>query len=169
MPQHKKVPAKQSRHEGAKPTKQAKGKRQLKRKRKSTEPVKQPKRKAKEPIKQPKREAKNGETSVEDPFAERRRETDARRGKIVGAKRGGNAFKAPKPTPIAWVDHNEDDGNVEILSLPEKPQNDSNVQILKVVKDTIIDRSVSQRETKRVKRAMVKYKSKQAKKKGRKE
>ncbi|GAA0167785.1 hypothetical protein LIER_40443 [Lithospermum erythrorhizon] len=78
-------------------------------------------------------------------------------------------FRAPRPAPIAWADHNEDDDIVEILSLPEQSHNDaSDVEILKVVQDTTIDPSVSQRETRRAKRGMVKHKAEQAKKKRRK-
>ncbi|GAA0163280.1 hypothetical protein LIER_39569 [Lithospermum erythrorhizon] len=146
----KKCPTKQSGEEAAKITKQAKEKRQ-----------------AKKPVKQPKRRgnAKNGKTSgaadpiqeahnvapieeTKDSFIERRREGAARRERGVAA------------------DHNEDDGNVDILSLTEQPQNDSDIEILKVVEDTTIAPSVSQRETRRAKRAMVKLKSQQAKKKG---
>ncbi|GAA0185178.1 hypothetical protein LIER_32466 [Lithospermum erythrorhizon] len=64
---------------------------------------------------------------TEDPFVERRRERATRRGR--GFAKG---FRAPRPAPIAWADHNEADDIVEILSLPEQPQNiASDVKILK--------------------------------------
>ncbi|GAA0157394.1 hypothetical protein LIER_14670 [Lithospermum erythrorhizon] len=113
---------------------------------------------AADPVKQALNVALSEET--EYPFVERRRDIDVRRGRGVDAIRGGRrtGFRAPRPAPIAWADHNEDDGIIEILSLPEQPQNDDNdVEILKVVQDTTIDPTVSQRETRRAKRAMLDY------------
>ncbi|GAA0139172.1 hypothetical protein LIER_00775 [Lithospermum erythrorhizon] len=107
---------------------------------------------------------------TEDPFVERRREMATRRGKGFVAMRGvmSKGFRVPRLAPIAWG-HNEADDIVEILSLPEQPQNDySDVEILKVVQDTTIDPSMSQREIRRVKRAILKHKSEQVKKKRRK-
>ncbi|GAA0140479.1 hypothetical protein LIER_01817 [Lithospermum erythrorhizon] len=145
----RRCPAKQSGQQAEKPTNQEKGK--------GKKPVEQSKRRAKtkkgetsgaaddvEGAADPvvgaadlvQQQAPNviASEETEDPFAERRRERATRRGKRVDAMRGvrSKGSRAPRPDPIAWADHDETDDIIEILSLPEQPQNDdSDVEILK--------------------------------------
>ncbi|GAA0168620.1 hypothetical protein LIER_23294 [Lithospermum erythrorhizon] len=162
------MPTKQEKGKGKKPVKQSKRKAKAKRGETSgvaddIEGAVDPVVGATDPIQQ---QAPNVDASeeIEDSFVEGIRERATRRGR--GFAKG---FRASRPAPIEWVDHNEADDIVDILSLPEKSQNDaSDVEILKVVQDTTIDPSVSQRETRRAKHTIVKHKYEQAKKKRRK-